>query len=271
MARYKIGEIVASTGISPFTLKYYEKEGLLHPQTDAASGYRYYDEDELGNVMLIHRYRQWGFPVKDISTLFRGASQEKTMDLFASQMERNRAEMARLEEANRMLAEQMEWYRRFSGRQGQWEVLELGAFHYQEHYSMAPGEPPLVSVADQMEDSLEAFNTAWVPLEDGKPGSAPAVWGLLRFDRPGEDLSPRWAGSGHSFPGGRCLVFYHPEPPHPYFDPHCLERALAVAGEKRLSLAGEAYCLYLNSTATPEGATENYALVLPLKKEEKPS
>ena len=241
----------------------------MTPLTDESTGYRYYDEDELGSIMQIHRHRQWGFSVKDISALFHGLDQTQTQALFAAQVEQNEAEMRRLEEANRMLRERMKWYGRFSEKRGRWEVLE--PFHYQEHCSTAPGLPPLVTVADQMKDNLEAFSAAWVRLEGDKLSAAPAIWGLLRFDRAEEALPRHWDKSGHACPGGSCLVLYHPAQCRPKFDARCVEPALAVAREEGLPLAGEAYCLHLNNTATPAGVTENYALVLPLKSRKSPS
>ncbi len=272
MAKYKIGEIAASTGISPFTLKYYEEEGLLTPLTNPSTGYRYYDEDELGTVMQIHRHRQWGFSLKDIKTIFQGLDPQQLEGMFSSQIQANAAEIARLQEANRELREQMVWQERFSRLRGGWEIRDLPPFHYLEHYVMSEEERPLLPVPRQMADSLQAFSTAWVPL--GKGGPLPGVepvWGLLRFDREGEALSPLWAEGSRVFSGGPCLIDYYGEPPQPHFDPACLSGALSAAESQGLSLQGDAYCMFLCDTVTGGVLTENYALLLPLKNSSKPS
>ena len=52
-----IKEAAARTGLSPDTLRYYEKEGLIPSVRRDESGYRDYDERTLSWIELIQRFR----------------------------------------------------------------------------------------------------------------------------------------------------------------------------------------------------------------------
>ncbi len=269
MARYKIGEIVASTGISPFTLKYYEKEGLLRPQTDADSGYRYYDENDLGAVMQIHRYRQWGFSTKEISSILEGVSEEELAGLFSARLEANEAEIRRLREADRLMEQHVMGVKRCLARRGTWEVAEMPPFHYLPH-CVFTGEkldvPSLDQVAEQMEDNQGAYNTVRVLLDGPEHQPRQAVWGLLRFVQPGEDFSARWRERGIPVPGGTFLIDYRQGESGEHSNPAGLADTLAVAGREGLTVTGDAYCMFLNMVAR-EGKREAVSAVLiPVKK-----
>ena len=52
MKRYfKIGEVADMLGISTDTLRFYEKKGLLASRKDPKNGYRYYEPQEISNLM----------------------------------------------------------------------------------------------------------------------------------------------------------------------------------------------------------------------------
>ena len=56
--QYKIGEISALLGISPETLRFYEKRGLLHPEKSPQNGYRSYSLSDLYRLLDIIFYRR---------------------------------------------------------------------------------------------------------------------------------------------------------------------------------------------------------------------
>lgn len=58
------------TGLSPDTLRYYEKEGLLTPGRNAA-GYRIYGARDAEWVAFILRLKEAGMPLADIKTYAR--------------------------------------------------------------------------------------------------------------------------------------------------------------------------------------------------------
>ena len=65
-----IGQMSKVCGVSVGTLHHYDKIGLLKPQkTDEANGYRYYEDSQIGTMLLIGRLKRYGFPLVDIQRL----------------------------------------------------------------------------------------------------------------------------------------------------------------------------------------------------------
>jgi MerR family copper efflux transcriptional regulator len=69
-----IGELSAMTGVSPDTLRYYEREGLLPRPQRGASGYREYDEEAVGQVRFVLRAKELGFSLEEIVDLLNLSS-----------------------------------------------------------------------------------------------------------------------------------------------------------------------------------------------------
>jgi MerR family copper efflux transcriptional regulator len=64
-----IGQLAARAGVSIDTVRYYERSGLLAPQTRLASGYRRYSELQVSRLRFIRRAQELGFSLKDIREL----------------------------------------------------------------------------------------------------------------------------------------------------------------------------------------------------------
>lgn len=67
-----IGELAKRVGLRTSALRYYEKEGLLSPDTRSDAGYRLYGETAVTRLQLIQRAQRLGFSLADIRTLLRG-------------------------------------------------------------------------------------------------------------------------------------------------------------------------------------------------------
>lgn len=62
---YTITRFSEITGLSPHTLRYYEKEKLLIVLRNS-SGRRYYTEADVGWIDFIKKLKETGMPIKDI-------------------------------------------------------------------------------------------------------------------------------------------------------------------------------------------------------------
>lgn len=62
---YSIGEFSALTGLSAYTLRYYEQEQLIVPGRKE-NGRRCYTEDDLRWIAFIQRLKDTGMPIKEI-------------------------------------------------------------------------------------------------------------------------------------------------------------------------------------------------------------
>jgi DNA-binding transcriptional MerR regulator len=65
---YSIGEISKMTGITAFTLRYYEKIGVL-PGPSRQNGIRRYDEQDLQFIRFIHGLKETGMGLEDIAVI----------------------------------------------------------------------------------------------------------------------------------------------------------------------------------------------------------
>lgn len=65
---YSIEEVGELTGLTPHTLRYYERIGLLEPVPRAASGHRRYTEGDLGWVRFVVMLRQTGMSISESLT-----------------------------------------------------------------------------------------------------------------------------------------------------------------------------------------------------------
>jgi DNA-binding transcriptional MerR regulator len=62
-----IAEAAERTGLTPDTLRYYEKDGLLvRPVVRVSSGHRRYSEDDVGWIVLVTRLRSTGMRIRDV-------------------------------------------------------------------------------------------------------------------------------------------------------------------------------------------------------------
>lgn len=63
---YTIKEIVKKTGISPYTLRFYEKEGVLPTVDRDANGVRKFSEHYIDCVETVQALRSTGLPLAEI-------------------------------------------------------------------------------------------------------------------------------------------------------------------------------------------------------------
>lgn len=65
----KIGEIAAHCGVSPDTIRFYEREGLLPAPRRTASGHRVYDRETVVRLKFIRKAQGIGLTLRDIGEI----------------------------------------------------------------------------------------------------------------------------------------------------------------------------------------------------------
>lgn len=65
----KIGELAAATGVTPDTLRFYEKLGLIQPAGRTEARYRHYNEQAVARVRFIKSAQSLGFALQDMAAL----------------------------------------------------------------------------------------------------------------------------------------------------------------------------------------------------------
>ena len=71
--RYTIGEVAALLNVSPQTLRFYDKNGVVVPYcTDPKTGYRYYTADQVQQLDALIELKGLGFSLNEIREIMQG-------------------------------------------------------------------------------------------------------------------------------------------------------------------------------------------------------
>ncbi len=62
----RINQVEALVGISKKNIRFYESEGLLHPQRNAENGYREYSQEDVEVLKQIKFFRKLSIPIEEI-------------------------------------------------------------------------------------------------------------------------------------------------------------------------------------------------------------
>ncbi|QTD43139.1 MerR family transcriptional regulator [Sporosarcina sp. Te-1] len=74
---WTINEFSSQTGLSPSTLRYYDKKDVLKPAHRSESGYRLYTEEQLETALMIHSLRQADVAIEEIKQFLLSSEEQK--------------------------------------------------------------------------------------------------------------------------------------------------------------------------------------------------
>jgi DNA-binding transcriptional MerR regulator len=111
---WTIGEAAAKCGLSPHTLRWYERIGLLPPIERGGDGRRRFSDADLDWLSLLIKLRATGMPVRDMqryAELVRsGAGQAERLELLTRHREQVRRDLAARLECLRLLDAKISYY-----------------------------------------------------------------------------------------------------------------------------------------------------------------
>lgn len=96
----KIGALATKTGLSIQTIRYYEKENILHEPSRNDANYRLYDDEAVRQLVFVKHCRNLGLTLEEIRALIR---YKETPDEGCAQV--NRIVETHLLEVDKRLAE----------------------------------------------------------------------------------------------------------------------------------------------------------------------
>ncbi|MFF3496128.1 MerR family transcriptional regulator [Streptomyces sp. NPDC002795] len=67
-----IGQLARRTGLTVRTIRFWSDEGVLHPTTRSAGGYRLYDAESVARLELIRTLRELGLGLDDVRKILSG-------------------------------------------------------------------------------------------------------------------------------------------------------------------------------------------------------
>jgi DNA-binding transcriptional MerR regulator len=66
---FSIGQLAKAAKVNVQTVRYYEREGFLKPESRTEAGYRVYSKDSLQRLTFIRHAKELGFSLKEITDL----------------------------------------------------------------------------------------------------------------------------------------------------------------------------------------------------------
>jgi DNA-binding transcriptional MerR regulator len=112
-----VSEAAEQVGLTTYTLRWYEQEGLVEPVGRDSAGRRRYTQQDLDWLILLTRLRRTGMPVRDMrryaELVRRGdATRAERLALLTAHRDRVLARMAELEQDLKVLDFKIDLYGR---------------------------------------------------------------------------------------------------------------------------------------------------------------
>ena len=120
MEKYSISQVAGKYGLETYTLRFYEKEGILQPKR-SPGGVRIYTREDLDRLEMALCLKNTGMTLKEIRQYFQLVAQgdaalEQQLKIFEAHLERIQREIKRMEESMAVITGKIE-----KTRQAIWE------------------------------------------------------------------------------------------------------------------------------------------------------
>lgn len=269
MTQYRIGEITKELGVSSFTIKHYEKEGLLEPYVDKSNGYRYLDVPSIGWLLGIRRLRNLGFSLKDIQRLINSQSMSDVTEQYRAQIALNKMQIEKLLKNNCILDTIIEDYEQILNSPSNPQIRMTEAFYLLVHTS----EQEIVN--ELIKKYGEEFYQQW------RDCSVPTI--LIKredFMRDGEIPHYYWTLCSQAKllskfditppvdavfkPACTHLIYNYSQVSEKYFNPCCIAEFRRMISATGFTLAGDVHFYYLGTTVEENVVKDNYACFFPI-------
>lgn len=124
------GELAKAVGVSPDTIRHYEKIGVLPKALRSTSGYRIYPQSAVERVVVVQRALRIGFTLAELSEVLKardagGAPCHRVLELAQSKLRGIRADIAALRQTERYLSSLVNEWRQTIHRTGEGKRAHL--------------------------------------------------------------------------------------------------------------------------------------------------
>ncbi len=120
---FTIGELAKAARVPTSTVRYYEREGILHPAGRSSSNYRLYSQEDVERLRFIRAAQATGFTLRDVTELLRPAPCGKVQGLIERRLETVTDRMQELRHVQRVLRRSLEECHRHE-RSGRCRVID---------------------------------------------------------------------------------------------------------------------------------------------------
>ncbi|MGM0876975.1 MAG: MerR family transcriptional regulator [Bacillota bacterium] len=116
MKTYSIGEVAKELNLTVYTLRYYDKEGLMPFVERTASGTRLFKESDIGALKVIECLKSTGMPIKEIRNFIDWCSEgdstlQQRYDMFMERKANVEAQMEELKKTMELIEHKCSYYK----------------------------------------------------------------------------------------------------------------------------------------------------------------
>ena len=99
----KVKELATAADVTPDTVRFYTREGLLRPSRNPDNNYQYYDAEDLRRLRFARKARQLGFSLPEIRQILGQADEHHSpcpmvRDVFEQRLAEVEREIAELQQ-----------------------------------------------------------------------------------------------------------------------------------------------------------------------------
>lgn len=123
MDNRNIGKLAQFMGVSPYTIKYYEKIGLLSANRDKQSNYRRYELSACSYLAECLKYRKMGFSLKELEILIKQADEQLHESMLEQRLLTVEEELQQLNELRSFLLEYSQECKQAEKNLGHWYIV----------------------------------------------------------------------------------------------------------------------------------------------------
>ncbi|MBR9871647.1 MAG: MerR family DNA-binding protein [Gammaproteobacteria bacterium] len=111
----KVKELATAADVTPDTVRFYTREGLLRPSRNPDNNYQYYDAEDLRRLRFARKARQLGFSLPEIRQILGQADEHHSpcpmvRDVFEQRLAEVEREIAELQQLRtRMVSALSAW------------------------------------------------------------------------------------------------------------------------------------------------------------------
>lgn len=133
LKKYKIGDFSKYMGVSLKTLKHYEKFGIVVPEVDEESSYRYYTYYHGGRMLRSRSFTQLGFTVKDTADLMNNMENKDIIVELDKRVAENDRELELAYLRQERLREIRDRWILFKEKANTWIISDRKACYFLKH------------------------------------------------------------------------------------------------------------------------------------------
>jgi DNA-binding transcriptional MerR regulator len=116
MKTYSISKVAKELNLTPYTLRYYDKEGLMPFVERTSSGTRLFKESDIGALKVIECLKSTGMPIKEIKNFIDWCSNgdstlQQRYDMFMDRKAHVEAQMEELKKTMEVIEHKCMYYK----------------------------------------------------------------------------------------------------------------------------------------------------------------